>query len=156
LRDFYEFLESCGKAPTIVGHARSAEIPGAVAMQWTGNVANHRSLFSRLHREGLVIGEPHGNLFLTAKGIQQAIVAVRKHRFVEHYLHLLLDLPAEAIDRGADATEHWLDETMLARLESQLGVSTMEVPESLHPIVPEDPSGMPSSPSAGKLGGRDG
>jgi Mn-dependent DtxR family transcriptional regulator len=140
----------------MVGHARSAEIPGTAALQWTRSVANHRSLFSRLQREGLVIGEPQGNLCLTAKGIQQAIIAVRKHRFVEHYLHLLLDLPAEAIDRGADATEHWLDETMLARLESQLGVSTMEVPESLHPIVPEDKSGIASSQSAGKQGGKDG
>lgn len=156
LRDFYEYLESRGKAPTIVGHARSADVPGAAAMQWTRGMASHRTLFSRLHREGLVIGEPQGSLFLTAKGIQQAIIAVRKHRFVEHYLHLLLDLPADAIDRGADATEHWLDETMLARLESQLGVSTMEVPESLHPIVPDDKSGTPPIQTVAKLGGTDG
>jgi hypothetical protein len=49
-----------------------------------------------------------------------------------------------------------LDETMLARLESQLGVSTMEVPESLHPIVPDDKSGTPPIQTVAKLGGTDG
>jgi manganese/zinc/iron transport system permease protein len=73
---------------------------------------------------------------LTASGIQQAHRAIRRHRLLELYFARWADLSPDAIDRGADYTEHALDDELLAMLEKDAlatGVA-VELPGSIHPI----------------------
>ena len=77
-----------------------------------------------------------GAATLTASGIQQSFRAVRRHRLLEQYFARWADLSPDAIDRGADYTEHALDDDLLAELEKDaivMGDST-ELPKSVHPI----------------------
>ena len=79
-----------------------------------------------------------GAVTLTASGIQQSFRAVRRHRLLELYFSRWADLSPDAIDRGADYTEHALNDDLLAELEKDAIVmgDSIELPRSVHPISP--------------------
>ena len=137
LRSIYELLESKGLAPQVHAQMRSepANLNELVRMRtWTS---------SRLHtavrqicRQGWATINSEGSAVLTASGIQQSMRAVRRHRLLELYFSRWADLSPDAIDRGADYTEHALDDDILAQLEKDAMVmgESIDVPKSVHPL----------------------
>lgn len=137
LRSIYEWLELQGNKPNDFGQTRSEGFllrdlefvrswsPSRLA--WTA---------SRFEREGLLVQIGQSRWALSASGIQQCVRAIRQHRLLELYFAEIANLSPEAIDRGADYSEHALDDQMLAELERDIAGASVGygVPESLHPI----------------------
>ena len=90
----------------------------------------------RICSQGWATINGNGAASLTASGIQQSIRAVRRHRLLELYFARWADLSPDAIDRGADYTEHALDDDLLAELEKDAIVvgESIDLPKSVHPI----------------------
>jgi manganese/zinc/iron transport system permease protein len=114
LRSIFELLEAKGNAPQAHGQMRSESV-----------------LLSELGRM-----RSWSSSTLTASGIQQSFRAVRRHRLLELYFARWADLSPDAVDRGADYTEHALDDDLLAELEKDAIVmgDSIELPKSVHPI----------------------
>jgi hypothetical protein len=73
--------------------------------------------------------------------------AIRQHRLLELYFAQIANLSPEAIDRGADYSEHALDDQMLAELERDIAGASIgyAVPDSLHPIGIASTASNPNS-----------
>ncbi len=137
LRAIYELLESHGKAPHAHGQLRSDSVvlSDLVRMR-SWSAARLRGAVRRICRQGWATINSRGAASLTASGIQQSIRAVRRHRLLELYFARWADLSPDAIDRGADYTEHALDDDLLAELEKDaiVGGESIDLPKSVHPI----------------------
>ena len=139
LRAIFELLESQGKSPQVHGQSRSDSvlISDLVRMRaWSPS--RLKSAVSRLRSQGWLTLNTEGTATLTASGIQQSFRAVRRHRLLELYFSRWADLSPDAIDRGADYTEHALNDDLLAELEKDAIVmgDSIELPRSVHPISP--------------------
>jgi manganese/zinc/iron transport system permease protein len=137
LRAIYELLESKGMPPKLQAQVRSQPVqPSELGRMRTWKSNRLRSAIRRVRNAGWVTINQEGAAMLTASGIQQSMRAVRRHRLLELYFSRWADLSPDAIDRGADYTEHALDDDMLAQLESDTIVSgdSIELPKSLHPL----------------------
>lgn len=137
LRAIYELLESRGLEPQALGQLRSepAELADLVRMRaWSQR--RLEIAVKRICSHGWATINANGDAVLTASGIQQSMRAVRRHRLLELYFARWADLSADAIDRGADYTEHVLDDDLLAQLEKDAIVmgESIELPKSVHPI----------------------
>jgi len=97
-----------------------------------------KSAVFRLRSQGWLMINTEGTATLTASGIQQSFRAVRRHRLLELYFSRWADLSPDAIDRGADYTEHALNDDLLAELEKDAIVmgDSIALPKSVHPISP--------------------
>jgi manganese/zinc/iron transport system permease protein len=138
LRSIYELLESKELAPQALGQTRSEPTSLSVLLRmrrWSQR--RLESAVRQICRQGWATRNPDGEVLLTASGIQQSMRAVRRHRLLELYFARWADLSADAIDRGADYTEHVLDDDLLAQLEKDAIVmgESIETPKSVHPIV---------------------
>lgn len=138
LRAIYELLESKGLAPQEYAQVRSdaANLSELVRMRaWSPS--RLKSAVRQIQRQGWATINSEGNAVLTASGIQQSMRAIRKHRLLELYFSRWADLSPDAIDRGADYTEHTLDDDLLAQLEKDAIVmgESIELPKSVHPIL---------------------
>lgn len=94
---------------------------------------------ARAHRSGLVkkdVSEVGGRIALTERGVDEASAVVRAHRVWELYLIEQADIPADHVDRDADAIEHILPRDVLERLETKLR-RLGRLPEVL-PMSPHD------------------
>jgi manganese/zinc/iron transport system permease protein len=139
LRAIYELLESKGNAPQVRAQMRSdgAKLSELVRMRaWSQRRLN--VAIRQICNQGWATIDSDGAAVLTASGIQQSMRAVRRHRLLELYFSRWADLSPDAIDRGADYTEHALDDDLLAQLEKDAIVmgDSIELPKSLHPISP--------------------
>ena len=137
LRSIFEWLESKGKAPSMHGQSRSDSIrilDLERMRQWSS--VRTRQALRQIYQQGWIANNSDGTVSLTASGIQQAFRAVRRHRLLELYFARWADLSPDAIDRGADYTEHALDDDLLAELEKDAIVmgDAIELPKSVHPI----------------------
>ena len=137
LRAIYELLESKGLAPQEYAQVRSdaANLSELVRMRaWSPS--RLKSAVRQIQRQGWATINSEGDAILTASGIQQSMRAIRKHRLLELYFSRWADLSPDAIDRGADYTEHTLDDDLLAQLEKDAIVmgESVELPKSVHPI----------------------
>ena len=137
LRSIYEWLEFQGKKPQDFGQTRSESFQLS-ELEFVRNWSPSRLARTarRFERVGLMVQVGRMHWALTASGIQRCVRAIRQHRLLELYFAEIANLSPEAIDRGADYSEHALDDQMLAELERDIaGASnTYEVPESIHPI----------------------
>jgi Mn-dependent DtxR family transcriptional regulator len=138
LRAIYELLESKGLAPQEYAQVRSdaANLSELVRMRaWSPS--RLKSAVRQIQRQGWATINSEGDAVLTASGIQQSMRAIRKHRLLELYFSRWADLSPDAIDRGADYTEHTLDDDLLAQLEKDAIVmgESVELPKSVHPIL---------------------
>ncbi len=137
LRSIFELLESQGKTPQVHGQMRSDSviIADLIRMKsWSSS--RLKAAVSRICGQGWATINGEGAATLTASGIQQTFRAVRRHRLLELYFARWADLSPDAIDRGADYTEHALDDDLLAELEKDAIVmgDSIELPKSVHPI----------------------
>ena len=137
LRSIFERLESQGKTPQAHGQMRSEPVllSELVRMRHWSAFRLRRAL-SQIVLRGWATINSDGAASLTASGIQQSFRAVRRHRLLELYFARWADLSPDAIDRGADYTEHALDDDLLAELEKDAIVmgDAIELPKSVHPI----------------------
>jgi manganese/zinc/iron transport system permease protein len=138
LRSMFELLESQGKTPQFHAQERSDKVSFAELAR-VRSWSQHRlqSAIRRICQQGWATLDPDGDAILTASGIKQSLRAVRRHRLLELYFSRWADLSPDAIDRGADYTEHALDDDLLARLEKDAIVmgESIELPKSVHPIL---------------------
>ncbi|XZE21788.1 iron chelate uptake ABC transporter family permease subunit [Pirellulaceae bacterium SH449] len=137
LRSVYELLETRGSPPQQHGQNRSAPVDLASLKQMrTWEKTRLQTVVRRLEKRGWVTRNLAGDLILTASGIQESLKSVRRHRLLEVYFSNLAVLSPAALDRGADALEHDLDDDMLAELEREFLAQgqAIELPESVHPI----------------------
>ena len=139
LRAIFELLEAQGKSPQVHGQLRSEPVLLAdlVRMRAWPNTRLKTAVF-RLRSHGWLTINSEGAATLTASGIQQSFRAVRRHRLLELYFSRWADLSPDAIDRGADYTEHALNDDLLAELEKDAIVmgDSIALPKSVHPISP--------------------
>lgn len=138
LRAVYELLESRGRAPSVRGETRSdpVEVEALVKMRAWSRFRLAQSLRQNVNN-GWLLQSADGVVTLSASGIQQALKSVRRHRLLELYFSRWADLSPDAIDRGADYTEHALDDELLAMLEKDamsMG-DDIDLPNSIHPIA---------------------
>jgi manganese/zinc/iron transport system permease protein len=137
LRSVFELLESRGVPPQPHGQTRSAPVELASLRQMrTWKRTRLTQVVQSLCSKGWATLNPTGDVVLTASGIQASLKSVRRHRLLEIYFANLADLSPAALDRGADALEHALDDDLLARLEREFLVQgkAIDLPESVHPI----------------------
>ncbi|MCU0718848.1 MAG: metal ABC transporter permease [Pirellula sp.] len=137
LRSIYELLETRGTPPQQHGQIRSAPVDLASLKQMrTWGKTRLSSVVRSLASKGWITMNPAGDVILTASGIQESLKSVRRHRLLEVYFSNLAVLSPAALDRGADALEHDLDDDMLAALEQEFLAQgqAIEIPESVHPI----------------------
>ena len=137
LRSIFELLESQDKTPQVHGQMRSESVRlvDLVRMrEWSSSRLN--AAVRKVRRQGWVTINRDGAATLTASGIQQSVRAVRRHRLLELYFARWADLSPDAIDRGADYTEHSLNDDLLAELEKDAIVmgDAISLPKSVHPI----------------------
>ena len=137
MRSIFELLESQDKTPQVHGQLRSESVPlvDLVRMrEWSASRLN--AAIRQVRRQGWVTINREGAATLTASGIQQSVKAVRRHRLLELYFARWADLSPDAIDRGADYTEHALNDDLLAELEKDAIVmgDAISLPKSVHPI----------------------
>jgi DtxR family Mn-dependent transcriptional regulator len=92
-----------------------------------------------LEAEGLLEGDA-GPLRLSRRGCKLAVAMVRRHRLLETFLHLSLDVPLERVHAEAERIEHVISDDVALRIASLLG----------HPK--RDPHGHPIP--YGERGGR--
>ena len=137
LRSIFELLEGKGKAPQSQGQMRSESvlISDLVRMRCWSASRLQRAM-RQITNQGWATVNRDGAATLTASGIQQSLKAVRRHRLLELYFARWADLSPDAIDRGADYTEHALDDDLLAELEKDAIVmgDEIDLPKSVHPI----------------------
>ena len=137
LRSIFELLESQGKTPQVHGQMRSDSVVLSDLIRMRSwSPARLKIAVGQICSQGWATINSVGAATLTASGIQQSFRAVRRHRLLEQYFARWADLSPDAIDRGADYTEHALDDDLLAELEKDaivMGDST-ELPKSVHPI----------------------
>jgi len=137
LRAIFELLEYQGKTPHVHGQLRSESVvlSDLVRMRaWSAT--RFKNAIRQICNQGWATINEEGAATLTASGIQQSFRAVRRHRLLELYFARWADLSPDAVDRGADYTEHALDDDLLAELEKDaidMGDS-IELPKSVHPI----------------------
>jgi manganese/zinc/iron transport system permease protein len=137
LRALFELLEVQGKTPQVHGQTRSEsfQLSELERMRLWTTSRLHRTT-RRIQSQGWLAIHSDGSASLTASGIQHSIRAVRRHRLLELYFARWADLSPDAIDRGADYTEHALNDELLAKLEKDAIVmgDAIELPISVHPI----------------------
>jgi manganese/zinc/iron transport system permease protein len=137
LRSIYEVLEARGIAPQELAQVRSDSVNLLDIERMRDWPSSRLSrVVRRIVADGFATQTIDGKMVLTASGIKQSMRAVRKHRLLELYFSRWADLSPDAIDRGADYTEHALDDDLLAQLEKDAMVmgDAIETPKSLHPI----------------------
>ncbi len=139
LRSIFELLEARGKAPQALAQIRSEPVllSDLVRMRrWPA--WRLRRAVKRIIQQGWATINSEGAATLTASGIQQSFRAVRRHRLLELYFARWADLSPDAVDRGADYTEHALDDDLLAELEKDAFAmgDAIDLPKSVHPIGP--------------------
>jgi manganese/zinc/iron transport system permease protein len=150
LRAVFEFLDAQGRRPLEFGQTKSEAFSLEDIKQNASAAARPlRAVARSCESQGLLVptrdnstaGSLENRWALTARGIQHAIRAVRQHRLLEIYFSKMAELSVEAIDRGADYSEHALDEEMLAKLERDISnLATQQdkpldkIPDSLHPL----------------------
>ncbi|MBU6173716.1 MAG: metal ABC transporter permease [Planctomycetes bacterium] len=137
LRAIFELLESRGNAPNVVGQVRSEGVSvSALRSMRSWSPSRLKSSIDTICARGWATRNSVGEIQLTASGIQASVKAVRRHRLLELYFSNLANLSPAALDRGADALEHGLDDDLLATLEKEfieLG-GIVDLPASIHPI----------------------
>lgn len=110
----------------------------------------------RLVDDGYLSHEPYGDIALTPVGARAALRIVRRHRLLETFLTATLGYRWDEVHQEADALEHVVSDTMIARIDHSLGhpstdphgdpipTETGEVPESstlaLPDLAPETPA----------------
>ena len=137
LRAIFELLESQEKIPMVHGQLRSEPIDVADLVRMrTWSSHRLKTAIRQVRNQGWLTIGANGKATLTASGIQQSYRAVRRHRLLELYFSRWADLSPDAIDRGADYTEHALDDDLLAELEKDAIVmgELIELPKSVHPL----------------------
>jgi manganese/zinc/iron transport system permease protein len=137
LRSIYEWLELKGSKPHDFGQTRSESFllnDLEFVRNWSPSRLTRTA--NRFQRDGLLLQLSQNRWALTATGIQQCVRAIRQHRLLELYFAQIANLSPEAIDRGADYSEHALNDQMLAELERDIAGASIgyAVPDSLHPI----------------------
>lgn len=75
----------------------------------------------KLARDGFIDYEPYGAVSLTGAGRAIAVQVVRRHRIVETYLVQALGMTWDEVHHEADALEHAISDTVLARMMDVLG-----------------------------------
>lgn len=78
-----------------------------------------------------------GCVRLTPAGLERAAAVTRRHRLWELYLIRDARVAADHVDRDADATEHWLSDELVARLEAEFLAGS---------AAAAAPAGVPASP----------
>jgi len=77
---------------------------------------------SRLAKRGLISKEPYSKVGFTAKGKGQAESVVLRHRVTEVFLHDMLGLRGQELERQAHSIEHALTEKTARKLDALLGM----------------------------------
>ena len=137
LRSIFELLEAKGKTPQAHGQMRSEQVQlSDLERMRCWPVSRLKRAVLQITKQGWATINSDGAATLTASGIQQSLRAVRRHRLLELYFARWADLSPDAIDRGADYTEHALDDDLLAELEKDAIVmgDAIGLPKSVHPI----------------------
>jgi manganese/zinc/iron transport system permease protein len=133
LRSLYELGESAATpaAPEAAHSLHDLALKRAWSPQELGRaVASAR-------RRGLVEMDARSRVSLTPAGAEVARAVVRAHRLWELYLIEQADIPADHVDRDADAIEHVLPHDAIERLEEKLrriGRLPRALPTSPHAI----------------------
>lgn len=95
------------------------------------NASTVSANLKKLARDGLIDYEAYGSVALTDAGRAIAVAVVRRHRILETYLAERLGYTWDEVHDEADHLEHAVSDTLLARMDEELG----------HPQV--DPHGDP-------------
>ncbi|WP_428098234.1 metal-dependent transcriptional regulator [Demequina sp.] len=91
----------------------------------------------KLADQGFVEHAPYGAIVLTPAGTAHALAMVRRHRLIETFLEQELGYSWDEVHDEAEALEHAVSDTFLARIDERLG----------HPT--RDPHGDPIPPASG-------
>jgi manganese/zinc/iron transport system permease protein len=138
LRELYEWqerarIQAADRDPTAPAGPRFEEL--MKRRSWSVRLLKRE--LGRLARGGWIRAGQEGRYGLTAEGRQKARDVVRRHRLWEAYLISHADTAAGAVDWGADAIEHVIDERIVAELEASLPeMGAQPLPESPHRLDP--------------------
>ena len=111
---------------------------GQLAIELKVSSPSVTGMVKRLEAGHLVSRPDSRSLRLTAKGEQEALRVVRRHRLLETFLFSVLGVPWDEVHAEADRLEHVLSGRLEERIDAYLG----------HPT--HDPHGDPIPPRTGR------
>ncbi len=111
-----DYTEAIADLIDAKGEARVVELARAMGVS---HVTVVRTI-ARLHRDKLVVAQPHKEVLLTASGRAMARASKRRHRVVVAFLRALGVSPRVA-ERDAEGIEHHVSEETLAAMERFAG-----------------------------------
>jgi DtxR family transcriptional regulator, Mn-dependent transcriptional regulator len=109
------------------GHASTSAIAACLGV----SAASATNMLKKLDAAGLVEHSPYHGARLTERGRAVALEVIRHHRLLETYLAEALGVPWDEVHAEAEVLEHFLSESLEARISERLG----------HPSA--DPHGHP-------------
>ncbi|KRK40261.1 metal-dependent transcriptional regulator [Loigolactobacillus bifermentans] len=115
--DYLKIIFELGGAKQEVSNKQIALALGVAA----GSVTE---MVSKLKKEKLVTHQPYNDIALTKKGLDQAILLIRKHRLWETFLAQKLEFKLADIHSEAEVLEHATSPELLAKLDAFLGFPT--------------------------------
>ncbi|WP_125982336.1 metal-dependent transcriptional regulator [Loigolactobacillus iwatensis] len=115
--DYLKIIFELGGAKREVSNKQIALALGIAA----GSVTE---MISKLKKERLVSHKPYDDISLTKKGLDQAILLIRKHRLWETFLASTLDFALADIHPEAEVLEHATSAELLAHLDKFLNYPT--------------------------------
>jgi DtxR family Mn-dependent transcriptional regulator len=83
--------------------------------------ASVTGMTKRLAASGLIERTPYRGFALTTKGRRAALAVLRHHRLLEHYLAETFGMSLENAHVEAERLEHAISESVLRRMDEQLG-----------------------------------
>lgn len=101
----------------------------------------------KLKDQGLVTHAPYGTIELTPAGSAHAVDMVRRHRLLETFLVQILGYGWDEVHDEAEVLEHAVSDTMIKRIDQQLGHPTRDPHGDPIPSV----DGQPHRPGAIQL-----
>lgn len=110
----YRFEEKTAKRPSDASVADLAARQSGIS-RWLMRLS-----LRRLLKQGLVEHDASGELHLTERGRQCARSLVRAHRLWEAYMSRHFELPDDHLHETAHRVEHFIDEEIQHRLQSEL------------------------------------
>jgi DtxR family transcriptional regulator, Mn-dependent transcriptional regulator len=78
-------------------------------------------MIKKLTESGYITSKPYHGFKLTHKGENLALILIRKHRLLEHFMKNILNYEWEEVHTEAERLEHAVSEKFINRLESFLG-----------------------------------
>lgn len=115
----------------------------AIAEALSIRAASVTSMLQWLRDQGMADYQRYRGVYLTDKGLAEALRVIRRHRLIELYLHQYLDVPWDRVHAEAERLEHAITPYLEERIDARMGYPQF------------DPHGAPIPTSAGTIPERD-